>query len=141
MLKRFGAWIQAALLGVVLTVSTFHAEPAHAVAAAATEVRILFSQANVTTSAWLTLVQSTVKSIKGLTVLNTSPVPLLLAIGASGAESTQLVLPSCQVPGTGVCTPYPQFYPIPISQSQKVAIEALNSTGTSGEIQMNLFYY
>lgn len=115
-------------------------QQASATVSSAVGVRVLFSQVNATTTAWLTLVNSTAKAIKGISVLNTSPVPLVLAMGASNSELAQLILPSCQATGTGVCTPTAVYFPFVASQSQKLAIEALNSNAATGEIQFNLFY-
>lgn len=126
---------------LILTFALLIPKPAHAVDGAK-GVRILFSNSNVTTSAWLTLIGQTAKAIKGISVYNSSPVPLELAIGASNSESVQLVLPANnQVAGATNQNPVANFYPLPISQGQKIAIRALNSNGTTGEINMNAFYY
>lgn len=129
-------------LSLVLTLLFGAIPKAEAVNSSATAVVIQFSVFNAFTSAWLTVTNSTSKALKGITVLNYSPVPLELAIGASSAEVVQLVLPSVQAPGTGLqYGVQPVFYPIPISQGSKIAVRARNSTAATGELQMNQLYY
>lgn len=131
------------ILGAILA---FVSQPAHAVVSSATAVRILFSSTNVTDSAWLTVTNSTSKALKGISVFQTSPNPLQLAIGASGSEVVQLILPAgitsqAALPSGPHMQPGAMFYPIPISQGAKLAIRALNSSVSAGEIQVNEFYY
>lgn len=136
------------LIGLLLSFALFTAQPSHAVVSSAATYRVLFSTSNVDTVLYSTLVASTAKAVKGISVYNTSPNPIQIAFGASSSEVVQLTVPPGTLPGgayngspVGTYNPAANFYAIPISQGQRVSYKALNSTITQGEIQVNLLYY
>lgn len=129
--------------------------PAHAVAASAFPIRILFSSGagqlasgadnpncvncGVTTvSTWKDLSASLPKAIKGMDLYNTSSVPFQLSIGISGAEVVQLTIPAGHDnDGQTISEPMNagnHFYPVALSQGAKVSIRALNSSAIGGGV-------
>jgi hypothetical protein len=108
-----------------------------AFAAQALPIRNVYSTTPILTSAYVQLVSSTVKGISGVSVLNTSAVPIALALGAAGSEVNQIV-----VPGTAqVAAPQVVFYPMSAGYGVRLSAISLGaSTGTVGELEVNLFY-
>ncbi len=135
--------------------------PAHAIPDAAQSCRVLLAAGTsspcaigagagvVTSSAWRTVISSAARALKGLYIYNSSPVFLKVAIGASGSESVQLIVPPGTLPGNAYngspvgsySADQGFFYPIPISQGTKVAVEALDSDAAQGVLVVSEFFY
>lgn len=78
-----------------------------------------------------------VKAVKGFTISSSAATPIVLAIGAATQEVDQLVIPA------GNSVPFnaaPVFYPMTISQNQRISIHSSNGVISSGKFVMNLLY-
>ncbi len=134
--------------------------PAHAVTSSAFPIRILFSAGaaldaqghpvctncgNVGVTTWVDLSSSLPKAIKGVHLYNTSQVPFQLAIGTSGSEVVQIIIPAGHDnDGLNVNEPMipgNSFYPVALSQGAKVSIRALNSSATGGGLFGEFYSY
>jgi hypothetical protein len=156
-LEDFMKFLSALLLVGILALS---ASPAHAVldvaqsiaitaATGATVGTIGAGAGTIKYTAWRTVISSATRALKGLYIYNSSAVSLKVAIGPSGSESLQLIVPPGTLPGAA----YPgapvgsysagqgMFYPIPISQGTKVAVESLDSDAAQGLVIVTEFYY
>jgi hypothetical protein len=122
---------------------------AHAVATSAVAVRIQLTAANVSAGTWTPLVTSTVKAIKGISLMNFSTQPLEVGIALAGAaantEVRQLIAPQGAATanafnGANAVLNPPVYYPMVTSQGVRISIRALNSAATAGEIDFTGFY-
>lgn len=124
----------AALLA--LTFTALSASSAQAVSSFATSVRYQYSTGSVTNATWVPLVTSTVKSIKGAYVYNSSTDPMYLGVAAAGAtantETAQVLIPATQA-GT--------FVPLSISQSNRISVISSSRTASTGELDITFLYY
>ncbi len=135
-------------------------EPAHAIPDAALSCRIKASDGSsvcdigagagtIKSNAWRTVISSATRALKGLYIYNSTPNFLKVAIGPSGSEQVQLIVPPGTLPGGDYLgSPVGSysagqgfFYPIPISQGTKVAIEALDSDAAQGFVVVSEFFY
>ncbi len=148
-------------LALVALPALFAPEPAHAIQSSAKAVRILLSSGsarnsvgdlvctncgNVGTSTWIDFVASTSRALKGIDVYSTADVPFEVAIGSSGAEATQIIVPpgstnNGSLTADSIKAAGPHFYPVSISQGTKVSFRALNSSATFGEVEYIQYYY
>lgn len=73
-----------------------------------------------------------VKAVKGLVISNTATTGVYVSVGAAGSEAKQILVPAT--------TSYPVYFPMTISQNQRIAI--VSSTGfiTTGVFIMDLLY-
>lgn len=133
----------------ILAVAAFSAPKAHAIPNAGVSARILASQTTISSTAYVELVHSLSKAVKGVMVYHTGPNPVKLAIGVSGSEQDQLIIPQGTLPG-GAYAGAPvgsysagqgQFIPIAMSQGTRVSLKALNSDEAVGEIYGNFLFY
>lgn len=99
-----------------------------AFASTAQSARLDYGNTNVTSSAWVQLIAAANKPVYSASVFDSSGRTMILGIGPSGSI-TQIIIP----PGGG-------GFPLNLSQGQSVSIKAYNSTASSGEIDVNLFY-
>lgn len=147
-------------LVLALFALTAFTPPAHAIVSSANAISIVASSGATTgtmgatagtvkSSAWRTVVSSAAKALKGIYIYNSSPVSLQVAVGPSGSEVMQMIVPPGTLPG-GAYNGSPvgsyqagvgQFYPIAISQGTKVAIEAVESDAAQGQIIVTEFFY
>lgn len=125
-------------LAVIVSITT--AKPAHALIQAAATVRVLASTANVSYTAWSTAFASPIKAIQGISVVNTTLNPVQIGIGAVGSEAVQMTVPSAFTQAGLQSAAQPQIFPLSLGQNQRIAYRGLNSTATSGELQINVFY-
>lgn len=117
-----------------------YVEPAHAVVNSSVYVRVLYSTANMSASAYSTLVSSTARALKGLSFYNSGVNPVVIAFGAAASEVDQMVIPPGVNSGNLVVSSV-FFYPLPVSQGVRLSAKALNSTMSSGDLMLNAFYY
>lgn len=134
-MKKF--WLPVATLFALVfaTSSTF------AAIQSATGVRITYSSSPVIQTVWSTLVSSTSKAIKGMTVFHSSQAPVEIGITTAGAatnaETRQFIVAPLQ---QGFAAPGAVYYPIAISQSMRVSVRAIGSSAITGEGDFNFFY-
>lgn len=119
-----------AILVGLLTAGGSVAGPAEGLA-----INNFYATTNVTSTAFLQLVASTVKGIVGMTVLNLGTAPVQIALGASGSEVVQMV-----VPAQSGSTASPTFYPLSAGYGSRLSVETIGSNNTTGTLQINLFY-
>lgn len=133
----------------LVAVAILPAPKAHAIPNAAESSRILASQTTISSTAYVQLTASLAKAVKGIVVYHTGVNPVRLAIGASGSEQDQIILPQGSLPG-GAYNGAPvgaytagqgQFIPIAMSQGTRVSVKALNSDETAGELYVNYLHY
>lgn len=108
------------------------AMPAHAVNDGL-PIRNKFATTNVTTSAYVQLVASTVKGIKGLTVANSGSAPVEIAFGPAGSEVVQMIAPN-----TSALSPV--YYPLAAGYATRISVISLDQTNSTGELEVNLIY-
>lgn len=117
-----------------LVATLFAVAPTHALAnSGSLPVRVAYATTNVTTSAYVELVHSTVKGLKGVSIVNTGSSPIQLAIGASGSEVVQLVAPAS-------ASMSPVFYPMSAGYGVRVSVISVTQTNSTGELDVNLLY-
>lgn len=116
------------MLGLALLISSY----AYAAAVSSTPVRVVYNCCNVTSSAWLAIVPSLIKTTKGVSLYNSGSVGIQVGIGPAGSEVAQLLVP----PSATIAV----VYPFVVGQSQAVSIKALASTGGTGELEANFIY-
>lgn len=142
-------FLSALLFAAILALS-FN-EKAHAIPDAAKSIRVeALSGATVgdigagagaiKSSAWRTMISSATRALKGLYIFNSSNAFLKVAIGPSGSEQLQLIVPPGIQTG-GVSAGQGFFYPLPISQGTKVAVEAADSDASQGYVVVGEFFY
>lgn len=120
-------------IALILSLISLFAVSAQAAPLSGTFFRNDFSVVNASQTAWQVIIASTVKAVKGITVSNSGNKAVLIAVGASGGEVAQMIVPASQAAAV--------FYPLPISQSQRISIQSVTSPITSGEFEVNLVYY
>lgn len=123
------------IIGLSLVPST-----SHAAAQSGAAVRYPYSTGHLDGVNWTPLVSSTVKAIKGITVMNTGAYVLELGVGLAGAASAadvrQLIVPAtANLPG-------PVYLPLVASQGVRISIRQMTSSGAvfSGEFQLGILY-
>lgn len=87
------------------------------------------SATNVTNAAYVVLASSAAAPASGMLVHNSGAVPLALAVGASGKEVNQIVLP------VGI----PTLIPIEIAKGARLTLISLGGTQSSGIISASYF--
>lgn len=118
-----------------LVATLFAVAPTHALAGSGSlPVRVAYATTNVTTSAYVELVHSTVKGIKGISVYNSGSSPVQIAFGASGSEVVQLVAPN-SASAFG-----PVFYPVSSGYATRVSVISVTQTNSTGDLEVNLVY-
>lgn len=139
-MKRFGL-IVAFLFSFIFTTVVSPRE-ARAVVSGGQLVRLLLAQsggastANVSSTGFVELVHSTVRGIAGLSIFNATQKDLELAFGPSGSEVVQLVAPASTANG-----PLPPLVvPLEAGYATRISVISLDSTASTGQIQLNLFY-
>lgn len=86
------------------------------------------------TGAWSVIYASTLKAVKGILVSNPTASGIFIGVGPSGSEVAQLYIPPTTL-ATAV------YYPMPISQVQRVSIQSYaNATISSGIISVNFLF-
>jgi len=145
---------------IVASLFAFYAPPAHAVLDVAKTCRIKATDGTsecsigagagtITTAAWRTVISSATRALKGLYIYNSTPNFLKVAIGPSGSESVQIIVPPGTLPG-GAYAGAPVgsyaagqgfFYPLAISQGTKVAIESEDSDAAQGQVLVSEYFY
>lgn len=104
--------------------------------AASLPVRLKYTTTAVSTSAYQELVALTSRGVKAVSVLNTGPNAVELAVGAAGAEVVQIV-----VPGTSqVAAPAMVALPMVMGYGARLSVIALDGANSTGELQLNLLY-
>ncbi len=96
--------------------------------------RLSYSGTNLTTTVYVQMIASLTKSIKGITVYNTGANPIFLAIGGAGSEVNQIMVPPLTA---GASVPY---FPLVVSQAQRVSVIASTGTISSGDLEINAFF-
>ena len=94
--------------------------------------RISFSATNVTTGAYTQIISAIPNAVKSLIVYNSGNAPIQIAVGSSGNEVGQLITPATTAAGT--------VYPIAMPAGARISIEAVGTTATTGEIEINAIY-
>lgn len=115
MKKAFLALLPLALLAVGV---------ASAVPLSSLTYRVLYTDGRVTTTEYYTLSSSLTKSIKGIMISHSGTQDIKLAVGAVGSEVDMLTIPAFQSAAV--------YYPLVVSQAQRVSIKALASLGDTG---------
>ena len=104
--------------------------------AASLPVRLKYTTTQVTTSVYQELVALTQRGVKAVSVLNTGPNAVELAVGAAGSEVVQIV-----VPGTSqVAAPAMVALPMVMGYGARLSVIALDGANSTGELQLNLLY-
>jgi hypothetical protein len=113
---------------------------ASAAAQQANGVRYLYTSGNIDGVNWTPVIASTVKAVKGISVLNTGAYVLEVGIGLAGAASSADVR-QIVVPATANMS-NPLYVPLSVGQGQRISIRSLASAGSiwTGELQLNAFY-
>lgn len=135
--------MRSTLLGILLAVFS-SSQIAFAASPYASQFHMAFASTPVGAATWAPLFPSTVKGIKGLSVLNSSTAALDVGVAvagsAAGTEVSQMVIPAAL---SSVGAPGAVFYPITVGYGQRISIRANQSAGTaatSGVLDMSLFY-
>ncbi len=119
------------------------ASAAYAAFPSAQTYRNKFSVSNISinSTAYIQMLSATTRPVGEISVWNSSPVVLQIALGAAGSEQVELTIPPL------VGSPTSQQvarYPLIIPQGQRVSVIALdNSTGVStgaGELEVNFLF-
>jgi hypothetical protein len=105
---------------------------------AGTGVQVKFSSSPVGAVSWYPAVAATVRGVVGVSILNTSAVPLELGVAYAGAaansETRQLIVPA------GLA---PVYYPLTLGYGVRVSVRTVGTSGdvsTTGEVDLNLIY-
>lgn len=110
---------------------------AHAVSTAAEQARWNYATGTVNSTTFSPLVASTVKAVKGISVLNTGSVAMYVGIALAGASSnsevTSLIVPASM-------TIAPLYIPFVTSQGVRISIKTISSQVVTGEFQLNALY-
>lgn len=125
---------------------------AHAVAIGSVGVKIEMSTSGADTTHWTPILAQSSKAIKGISVFSSTQNPLEIGIAASSqastAEVSQLIVAPGTMPGNayagsplGAYNSSTNFYPISVSQGQRLSLRLLDSTSTSGRVIVNVFYF
>lgn len=95
--------------------------------------RTKFTSTNVSTSAYTQIISSTTKTLRAVTVLNTcANTPLQLALGAAGSETVQITIPANMSNAVTI--------PLTAPYASRISVIALDTTATTGELQVNAVY-
>lgn len=100
----------------------------------AANARLLYSGTNLTTSAYVQMFGSLLRSIKAVSVYNSGANPIIIAVGGSGVELNQIMVPPLTA---GASVP---VFPLVVSQGQRISVIASTGTISSGELEINVFY-
>ena len=95
-------------------------------------LRNVHSSTNVTTTDWVQLDSALDAGASCLEIFDSSGSVLKLAIGASGAE---VELPFYIMPGGNS-----QLIQVPLSAGQRLAVRAVDTNATTGQLLINLYY-
>jgi hypothetical protein len=115
---------------------------AFAISSSATPGRVKCATTNITTSAWVPVITSTTKAVKGLLIYSTANVAaaygdLAIGIAASSASAgTEVAQAYIQSAAGG----NPIYVPITMSGSVRISVEALDATQVLGEIVIDPLY-
>lgn len=91
--------------------------------------RILFTSTSVGTSAYVTLIASTLNETLAISFQETSGQSFKLAIGPAGSEVDTLIIPSSSY----------AIWPLHIGKGTRLSLKAYNSTASTGEITATLY--
>ncbi len=108
------------------------AQTSFAVSSGALAIRHNFSS-HVTASTYTELVASTVKGVKGMSLVNTGNQVVKIGFGPAGSEVGQLIVPNSS-------TMTPVYYPISAGYATRVSVISLDDTSSTGSLIMNLIY-
>ncbi len=126
-------------------------DPGAGIAQAASSVaktyRILFTNANLLATAFTEIESALAKDVTSISVFNTGPNPIQLALGAAGSEVVQMTIPQGTLPGNdyasspvGAYNAVPLPVPMRIGVGRRIALRALNSKNDRGEVQINVYF-
>ena len=105
-----------------------------AYASTALPIRVQFSSAPILSSAYSQLVASTVKGVKAISIAQSGAHSIEIAVGAAGSEVVQVIV----APSSGLV---PVVIPMATGYGARISAISLDgSTGSTGELQMNLLY-
>lgn len=126
------------LLVSILALVALMAPELHAAPTSASTATIDFSNTNVTTSyVQMFSAASVVKAVKGIMISHSGNLPLLIAVGGAGFEVDQLKVPAgSAVPGNSAAV----FYPLAVSQNQRISVKTTSGTLSAGALIMNVLY-
>lgn len=142
-----------ALLAIVALSASAFAPSAHAIPDAAKSIRVEAltgvtvgdigaGAGPIKSSAWRTMVQSATRALKGVYIFNSSNAFLKVAIGVSGSEQVQLIVPPGSVGASGTAAAGAGFfYPLAISQGTKIAVMAADSDASAGYVTLSEYFY
>lgn len=98
--------------------------------------RVKLTSTAVTVSAWTQIVSAIPTAIKGVMVYSTATTPLQISVGAAGSEAVQLIIPA----SLSSVNAAPVFLPMAVPQGARLALEAIDTTASVGEVQINAVY-
>ena len=94
--------------------------------------RLKLSTTPVTVSSWTQIISAIPQAIKSLVVYSSANYPLQIGVGVSGSEAPQIVIPASLTTET--------LFPIAIPAGARISVIALDSTASTGEVQINAVY-
>lgn len=139
--------MRIAISVLLVLITTIFSQPASAGTHNAQYVRIQLHSANISDTAFTTLLSKPFFDVKRISVFSTSQNPVEIAIGAAGSEIAQMLVPAGTLSGiefngapVGKYTGQTNFFPLLVGAQQRVAVRCLRSPCTTGELQVNFFY-
>lgn len=119
----------------ILTIA-LSATAAYSAASSGAPFYQLFSSTSLLTSAYTQAFSAAAvtKAVKGISVYNSGTHPIFIAVGAAGHEANQILAAPVTAGSPAV------YYPLVVSQNQRISIIASVGTISTGEIDLNLFY-
>lgn len=121
------------IFALVMLASFALAAPAFAVARSTSWYALNFTGPNLTTApVELFSAAQVVKAVKGISVVNTASAPVVLDIGPSGSELSQVIIPASQAVAL--------YLPFVASQNTRISLSSSTGTISSGAFQITLFY-
>ena len=97
---------------------------------AITQVRTIYSSTNVTTSAWVEIVASTLNPTSIIQIFDSSGQTLQLGVGAVGSEVPLMIIPPGGIENSNIYIP----------PRSRISLKALSGTANVGENDVSLFY-
>lgn len=93
----------------------------------ADSARNAYASTNVTTGAWVQLIESTSKDVNVLFLFDSSGQTLELGVGKAGGEARVLIIPPGGIDGQ---------VPLHIPSGSRVAVRAISATASVGELDI-----
>lgn len=117
----------------VLATSILQPLVSEAASISAVPKRVVYTGSNVTASSYYNVYPQSLKAIKAMSIMNSGSVGLYLALGATGSEIDQLIIPASMS--------VPVIIPMAASGFQQISVKSIsNMVVPVGELQISFIF-